>query len=626
MVCCAAWGCSNRSEKGVKMYGFPSDTKRRKKWLAQVRRRNFTITNDYNNKKLCQEHFHADQFVKTKKGKTRLRADAIPTIFVHRRVVKKKRAPILQCTPLLVNVKHIAVEHSYSVKGSTAFLSSSSTDALSHNSPAASLLLHPAAPSAPTVLQLPLDAVNPKLAELHHNTERLPKTQENEWIAVIHGDAWNPGPEMWISGCHSMSGKKRDDPLHPDFVPSLFSFTSTTDQTWAVNNLERHIQSQEVSEKRHVNACKELAATALLNLHQSPTSEAEVQVVEIQSPEVQTEERHNDITSLHEQIKSLSTKCQSLRDKVHKLESELKFCTLDASQFDDDKMKYFTGLPNLQTFMLLFSNVSSVHPATAEQNKPTWELLLTLMKLRLNLSEEFLGHLFGINQSTVSRIFLHWIHVMANKLQPLILWPKREDVRHSLPICFQTFFKNCVSIIDCFEVFIECPSDLKAQGQTWSIYKQNNTLKFLISITPQGTISFVSKAWGGRFTDKHLTKYSGFLEQLLPGDLVLAERDFTMEDSVDLFCAELVTPPSMRGKKRLSRKDIKSAREISVVRNHVKRVIGVLRQKYTILGSTLPVNLIRVEQNGKVEDSLIDKIVLTCCALCNLCQTVVPSD
>ncbi|XP_023696232.2 uncharacterized protein [Paramormyrops kingsleyae] len=568
MVCCAAWGCSNRSEKGVKMYGFPSDTKRRKKWLAQVRRRNFTITNDYNNKKLCQEHFHADQFVKTKKGKTRLRADAIPTIFVHRRVVKKKRAPILQCTPLLVNVKHIAVEHSYSVKGSTAFLSSSSTDALSHNSPAASLLLHPAAPSAPTVLQLPLDAVNPKLAELHHNTERLPKTQENEWIAVIHGDAWNPGPEMWISGCHSMSGKKRDDPLHPDFVPSLFSFTSTTDQTWAVNNLERHIQSQEVSEKRHVNACKELAATALLNLHQSPTSEAEVQVVEIQSPEVQTEERHNDITSLHEQIKSLSTKCQSLRDKVHKLESELKFCTLDASQFDDDKMKYFTGLPNLQTFMLLFSNVSSVHPATAEQNKPTWELLLTLMKLRLNLSEEFLGHLFGINQSTVSRIFLHWIHVMANKLQPLILWPKRED----------------------------------------------------------GTISFVSKAWGGRFTDKHLTKYSGFLEQLLPGDLVLAERDFTMEDSVDLFCAELVTPPSMRGKKRLSRKDIKSAREISVVRNHVKRVIGVLRQKYTILGSTLPVNLIRVEQNGKVEDSLIDKIVLTCCALCNLCQTVVPSD
>ncbi|XP_048833650.1 uncharacterized protein LOC125709370 [Brienomyrus brachyistius] len=204
MVCCAAWGCSNRSEKGVKMYGFPSDTKRRKKWLAQVSRRNFTITNDYNNKKLCQEHFHADQFVKTRKGKTRLRADAIPTIFVHRRVVKK-RAPIPQCTSLLVNLKHIAVEHSYSVKGSTAYLSNSSTDASSPTNPAASLFLHPATPSAPTVLQLPLDAVNPKLTELHHNAERLPKTEENEWIAVIHGDTWNPGSELWISSCHSMS-------------------------------------------------------------------------------------------------------------------------------------------------------------------------------------------------------------------------------------------------------------------------------------------------------------------------------------------------------------------------------------------------------------------------------------
>ena len=98
------------------------------------------------------------------------------------------------------------------------------------------------------------------------------------------------------------------------------------------------------------------------------------------------------------------------------------------------------------------------------------------------------------------------------------------------------------------------------------------------------------------------------------------------EDSVGLFCAELITPPFTRGKKQLSRKEIESAREISRVRIHVERVIGMLRQKYTILSSTLPVSLIRVKQNGQVEDSLIDKIVLTCCALCNLCESIVPSD
>jgi len=62
------------------------------------------------------------------------------------------------------------------------------------------------------------------------------------------------------------------------------------------------------------------------------------------------------------------------------------------------------------------------------------------------------------------------------------------------------------------------------------------------------------------------------------------------------------------------------------VRIHVERVIVMLRHKYTILGSTLPISLIRLQQNGKVEDSLIDKIVLTCCALCNVCETIVPSD
>ena len=36
---------------------------------------------------------------------------------------------------------------------------------------------------------------------------------------------------------------------------------------------------------------------------------------------------------------------------------------------------------------------------------------------------------------------------------------------------------------------------LKVQARTWSNYKQHNTVKFLIAVTPQETISFVSKAW-----------------------------------------------------------------------------------------------------------------------------------
>ncbi|KAM9332770.1 uncharacterized protein KZ484_017897 [Pholidichthys leucotaenia] len=256
------------------------------------------------------------------------------------------------------------------------------------------------------------------------------------------------------------------------------------------------------SKRRLDNTRRRLAAEGLLSLHQRLVSEQEVQAdeaavktVNVQGTEVQTEETY-DIPSLHEQITTLNIECQSLRDKVHKLERKLKHNTLDTSQFSDGKVKFFTGLPNLQTLMLLFSYVSSVFPATAKQSlKPTQELLLTLMKLRLNLSKEFLAYLFRSHQSTVSKIFHCWIRVMASRLHPLILWPESEDLRRSLPMCFRPFFKNCVSIIDFFEVFIECPFDLKVQAQTWSNYKQHNKVSYFSYPTKKHLLCVKSLGW-----------------------------------------------------------------------------------------------------------------------------------
>ena len=52
---------------------------------------------------------------------------------------------------------------------------------------------------------------------------------------------------------------------------------------------------------------------------------------------------------------------------------------------------------------------------------------------------------------------------------------------------------------------------------------------------------------------------------------------------------------------------------------HVERVIGVLRQKYTILQSTRPINFIMTEG----DTSVIDKVVTVGSALCNCCESVV---
>ena len=104
------------------------------------------------------------------------------------------------------------------------------------------------------------------------------------------------------------------------------------------------------------------------------------------------------------------------------------------------------------------------------------------------------------------------------------------------------------------------------------------------------------------------------------GDVILADRGFTCNEYARMAMAEVKTPPFTKGKKQLEKLDIDWSRELSTVRIHVERIIGVLKQKYTILQSILPITLIPDYKDSK---STIDKIVQVCCVCVNLCPSVV---
>ena len=97
---------------------------------------------------------------------------------------------------------------------------------------------------------------------------------------------------------------------------------------------------------------------------------------------------------------------------------------------------------------------------------------------------------------------------------------------------------------------------LMARAQTWSNYKKHNTVKFLIGVTTQGTIGFISRRWGGRVSDIYITENSGLLCHLLPGDVVLANRGFNIQEVAGMYCAEVKLPPFTKGKKQLSQMEM----------------------------------------------------------------------
>ena len=161
-----------------------------------------------------------------------------------------------------------------------------------------------------------------------------------------------------------------------------------------------------------------------------------------------------------------------------------------------------------------------------------------------------------------------------------------------------SIWQKVIVVIDCSEVFIDRPTNLLAQAQTFSSYKNHSTIKVLIGITPQGTISFISQAWGGRTSDKYLTENCGLLDKLMPGDMIMADRGFTIAESVGLNQAKLVIPAFTKGKTQLDPVNVEKTRGIASVRIHVERVIGLLRRKYTILQSTLPTDFLICNESG----------------------------
>lgn len=165
--------------------------------------------------------------------------------------------------------------------------------------------------------------------------------------------------------------------------------------------------------------------------------------------------------------------------------------------------------------------------------------------------------------------------------------------------------------LDCTEFYIQKPSLPSSQRKTWSSYKQHNTFKALVAITPTGYISFVSQLWSGNVSDRKITMDCGFLDLIQTNDDIMADRGFVIRDALALRGATLNIPPFTKGG-RLSNVAVTKTRRIARARIHVERAIGRLKC-FRILDGVIPLSLRK----------RMDEIFIVCACLCNMDKPLV---
>ncbi|KFM72635.1 hypothetical protein X975_10681, partial [Stegodyphus mimosarum] len=174
----------------------------------------------------------------------------------------------------------------------------------------------------------------------------------------------------------------------------------------------------------------------------------------------------------------------------------------------------------------------------------------------------------------------------------------------NLPKCFADF-SNVRAVLDCTEIVIQKPKCLTERIMTYFQYNGDHTIKYLMCISPGGLITFVSKGYGGRASEKLIFVNSHIIDMLEPHiDAIMTDKGFLIED----LCAEnfiqLIRPPFLHKKTQFSAAEETLCRKITSARVHVERAFQKMKI-FAILKSTVPYSLL----------PLLDNIMLIAAAL-----------
>ena len=281
---------------------------------------------------------------------------------------------------------------------------------------------------------------------------RFPTNVERKrrWIAAVRRENWMPSKYSWICSQHFMTGKKSNNPLAPNYVPSVFEHVDSPVKRRLENKACQFERRQAMKKRRRTAAHKattrrktttrcddsvvDVVETGSSCTVETCNDENTLTRMASESPEessVQTDPSEAILLTITERLLQVEAELSSTKQELAKTSNELsqvksellatndqiavvkaelteekkvnarlmsensslsKRVVSEQSLSEDDKMvKYYTGLPSFDLLNAISELVIADVPTNLFSGcscSPLQQLLIVLMKLRLNLGDQ----------------------------------------------------------------------------------------------------------------------------------------------------------------------------------------------------------------------------------------------
>lgn len=247
---------------------------------------------------------------------------------------------------------------------------------------------------------------------------------------------------------------------------------------------------------------------------------------------------------------------------------------------------------------------------------PLQEIYILLRKIKRNENTKFckVENKFSITSNNNEQLYttniLRYLPLMANYFLSYAIHPSVFNGTFcgvtQFALGHEYLIKNDIqAIIFIYYINIEKPVDPIRDYLTLSDKSKSNVIKYLISVTPNGYIDFVSSGYGGRATDAEIVEYSSYFSTLKLRSNILLFDDFW--ELVPRIGCQIIRLSSLNRLALVANN--KKKKMSTILSNYIYYFIAQL-QSFSFLKSVkaIPLN----------EAQLLDDSIKIACSLINL--------